>query len=157
MKYHTSLEDVISFIYHENNQVLSTPVKLHKGLFLMFGYYGAHYGTNDLDKYYYYLPFLFDAEFKAWNSGPAISKLWIDMKNNNLVIKNKEDIIIDNEIKIFIKDVWADIQTTSDFNLISYTKSFDCYNNYKETDRTIPHDEIINDFLQYLYKKEDNN
>lgn len=106
-----------------------TPIKLQKGLYFLYAYYGATYGITygkleELDGIsernyddYQFPPRLFDADFEAWTYGPVIRKVWKKHKNSEYN-PEENDLNVNGEILLFINELFEQINSVSDFSLV---------------------------------------
>ncbi|MBD8839435.1 DUF4065 domain-containing protein [Paenibacillus sp. CFBP 13594] len=121
-----------------------SPIKLHKSLYFLFAYYGA---TKN--------HWLFNAKFEAWKFGSVIREVYENQNSNyynSFMIKDAV-LSINNkrEIKLFIEDLFTQIDSVSDFTLVERNHQDEVWKNaYRERPTTeIDKDELI---LEYEAK-----
>lgn len=104
-----------------------TPIKLQKGLYFLYAYYGAIYNQDESDgvlEESFGLPNeLFPPRFEAWTYGPVIREVWKKHKNgeyDSYSDESPEGLISEkyNEVGLFIRELFAQINKVSDFSLV---------------------------------------
>jgi uncharacterized phage-associated protein len=112
-----------------------SPVKLHKGLYFLFAYYGAierkeeegvTEGTNST------APYLFNADFEAWAYGAVQRDVYLQSKEERYfsypeVKKCIAEVEKHPNAKLFIDDMMEQIFATSDFSLVGRSKDDESY------------------------------
>lgn len=84
-----------------------SPLKLQKSLYFMYAYYGALYGKE-----------LFQAEFEAWDYGSVIREVYLKNKEGIYDLNDFDETSIEQEQQEYIKDMFRQIDTVSDFSLV---------------------------------------
>lgn len=150
--------DVIAYYLNHLKKNIS-PIKLQKSLYFLFAYYGATYGHEvgeGLSEGYNIktdLP-LFTAKFEAWKFGPVIREVYNKDKIGFYTFKDDIDaavkIVSDQpEVKTFIDDLFAQIDSVSDFQLVERSHQD---NAWKQAYLVAQSTEIDSDFLINEYK-----
>ncbi|KAA1042492.1 DUF4065 domain-containing protein [Macrococcus equipercicus] len=125
-----SVDDLVKYLMSKYGKL--SPLKLQKGLYFLFGYYGGRYGKeNENSEIQYNLPkYLFPATFLAWDYGPVIDDVYKKNKagiydefvsETNTLNEMKEFYFKDlqsKEVENFINELFSEVNTTSDFNLV---------------------------------------
>lgn len=154
----SNTDELIAYLYTKVDTL--SPLKLQKGLYFLYAYYSAMYGTkhkNEESEINYDLPpELFPAEFEAWNYGPVIRSVYdVRKKGEDIYQKMAENFSgevfnCDNgkEVKSFIDDLFIQINKASDFSLVDRSHSDkaweDAFNQGKST--KISNETIINEY-----------
>ncbi|WP_179124076.1 Panacea domain-containing protein [Marinococcus halophilus] len=132
-----------------------SPIKLQKGLYFLYAFYGAIYdvdakemeseGSNNLST-------LFDAEFEAWQYGPVIRDVYFRNKDNSydeLSIRASVETIRQNpEAKAFIDEMFEEINSVSDFTLVDKSHEDQAwYKAFKNNQDVIDNDYLIREYV----------
>lgn len=156
--YFEDIKELIHYLFRNYGKL--SPLKLQKGLYFLFAYYGVQYGSNreelgNVEVAYNYPKFLFNANFEAWNYGPVIREVYFDNKNGNydhfLATPINEEEVFDNdfEVKKFIKEIFDQVVTTSDFSLVDRSHEDIVWQNaHKDNQSEMCNEEIINEYAQ---------
>lgn len=154
------VNDLIAYLYTKIDSRLS-PLKLQKGLYFLYAYYSAMYGSTLDDEeaeITYDLPReLFPAEFEAWNYGPVIRSVYIERKAGEEKYQEMARKFDSNqffnsdskkEVQSFIDDLFAQINRTSDFSLVDKCHEDKAWENTfsKGKSTIIPNEAIINEY-----------
>lgn len=123
------VNDLIAYLYTKVDSL--SPLKLQKGLYFLYAYYSAMYGStldNEEAEITYDLPSeLFPAEFEAWNYGPVIRSVYNERKTGEEKYQEMARNFDSNqffnsdskkEVQSFIDDLFAQINRASDFSLV---------------------------------------
>lgn len=102
----TNVHDVCRLIKKINPQV--SPLKLQKSLYFMYAYYGA---MQDKE--------LFQAEFEAWDYGSVIREVYLQNKDGIYDQNDFDESTINPEQQEYIRDLFRQIDSVSDFSLVS--------------------------------------
>lgn len=140
-----SHDDIVKYLVIKFGEL--TPLKLQKGLYFLYAYYGALYGSKkadgELEENFQMPKELFPADFEAWTYGPVIREVYrkynqkqydkIEIEDSLVEeISNKYPKAID-----FINDMFEQINSLSDFTLVDRShedKSWsDAYSKGKST------------------------
>lgn len=113
----------------------SSPIKLHKSLYFLFGYYGAmpkeeKEGVSEGTKCT--IPYLFDADFEAWSYGAVQRDVYLESKrddyfNYQSVMKAVKEVGSHPEVKEFIDGLLVQIFSVSDFGLVDRARQDESY------------------------------
>lgn len=152
------VNELISYLYTKVDHL--SPLKLQKGLYFLYAYYSAMYGTkgdesSEVD--YNLPPELFPAQFEAWNYGPVIRSVYDDRKFGEKKYQelaqtfNAKTAFVGNEgieVRSFIDDLFGQINKASDFSLVDRSHADkaweEAFSQGKST--TIPNQAIINEY-----------
>ncbi|UJF14984.1 DUF4065 domain-containing protein [Jeotgalibaca sp. MA1X17-3] len=121
----TNIEDLIKHLFSLERSL--SPIKLQKGLYFLFAYYGATYGSikkdlddnNKIEQAEVYPKYLFKEDFEAWKYGPVVSSVYAENKFNQYEAKeytpkdNKE-----KEVLSYINEIFKQLNEISDFGLV---------------------------------------
>ncbi|RPK28790.1 Panacea domain-containing protein [Paenibacillus xylanexedens] len=149
--------DTIAFYLNHLKKEIS-PIKLQKSLYFLFAYHGATYGhevgegvsegsnISSID--------LFNAKFEAWKFGPVIREVYFKDKDNEYTDERKileavEQVSFEPEIKNFIDDLFSQIDSVSDFQLVERSHQDNAWKNAYQVAQST---EIDNDYLINEYK-----
>lgn len=118
------IDNLIYYLYEKHGKL--TPIKLQKGLYFLYAYYGATYGETDetegvLEQDYKDLPSrLFEANFEAWTYGPVIRDVWKKQKEGKYdgEIRHTDSGDVKLEVTMFIDELFQQINSISDFSLV---------------------------------------
>lgn len=154
-----NVDDLINYLYNQYGEL--TPIKLQKGLYFLYAYYGATYGKTResegvLEQDFADFPdSLFDAQFEAWTYGPVIKDVWAKQKagfygNDTPNIQN-----IKREIILFIDELFEQINSVSDFSLVDRSHEdeawIDAYNSGATT-KIMNNNDLIEEYKRkYLH------
>lgn len=158
-----TIDDLIKYLFAKYGKL--SPLKLQKGLYFLFAYYGAIYGNSEKfnSEVDYDLPrYLFPAKFLAWDYGPVIEEVYFNNRNShydNYVVNNNILIEIENayfkennvnkEVELFINELFDEVINTSDFSLVDRSHEDKVWQNAYSRGRNIemPEDEIVEEYL----------
>jgi orf24 len=164
-----NIDDLIAYLYTKVDNL--SPLKLQKGLYFLYAYYAAMYGTkherNEESEIDYELPKeLFPAKFEAWTYGPVIRSVYIKRRDNEDEYKEKARNFNNNffsnryapygdEVKSFIDDLFSQINQASDFSLVDRSHSDKAWEDaFNEGKSTIMNKEsIINEYKNKFTRK----
>lgn len=162
------VNDLIAYLYTFTNSI--SPLKLQKGLYFLYAYYSAMYGSNDTAverEVEYNLPQeLFPAKFEAWNYGPVIRSVYSDRRQgeeNFLLAAEELDVeslfsteTYGKEVKSFIDDLFNQIKLSSDFSLVDRSHADRSWINAFEQGQstTINNQDIINEYKSKFARKQ---
>ena len=118
--------DLVNYLFSEFGNL--TPLKLQKGLYFLYAYYGAIFNveqTEGVVEETFNMPEeLFPASFEAWTYGPVMRDVYINYKegvysssNINLELIKEINDEFPKAIE-FIRDMFGQINTLSDFTLV---------------------------------------
>lgn len=153
------VNDLIAYLYTKVDSL--SPLKLQKGLYFLYAYYSAMYGSkldNEEAEITYDLPSeLFPAEFEAWNYGPVIRSVYNERKageeNYQEMARNFDPNQFFNsdskkEVQSFIDDLFAQINRASDFSLVDRSHEDKAWENAfsKGKSTIIPNEAIVNEY-----------
>lgn len=100
------VHNICRFIKKINPAV--SPLKLQKSLYFMYAYYGASTGKE-----------LFQANFEAWNYGSVIREVYLKNKEGLYDdIEAFDESVIDMDQQEYIRNLFRQIDTVSDFTLV---------------------------------------
>ncbi|MDW4319777.1 hypothetical protein AST07_01320 [Staphylococcus saprophyticus] len=157
------IDDLIKYLFAKYGKL--SPLKLQKGLYFLFAYYGGTYGNSgkfeaEID---YKLPeFLFPAQFLAWDYGPVIEEVYYKNKNEDYdchvnspstLSEINEAYFNENntnhEVKLFIDELFDEVISTSDFSLVDRSHEDKAWKNAYGKGRNIemPINEIVEEYL----------
>lgn len=103
--------------YLYSRQSEYSPIKLHKGLYFLFAYYGALNKTEDG------FPYLFHAQMEAWKYGSVIREVF-DQRNephyfSELSVQEAiQELESQPEVKRFVDELIQQIYSVSDYSLV---------------------------------------
>lgn len=158
-------DDVVKYLMYRyknlyNSQI--SPIKLQKGLYFLFAYWGAYMkngqkGKTEVNEELNKLnPVLFDADFQAWAYGPVDENVYKAFRDNkedqwddkhyNEFISKQNDIVIS-----FLTDYTQKIFNTGDFTLVDLSHRDKCWQNHYNSNESyhnskIPSKEIIDEY-----------
>jgi len=153
------VDELIAYLYTKVDSL--SPLKLQKGLYFLYAYYSAMYGSTRDDEeteITYNLPSeLFPVEFEAWNYGPVIRSVYIERKiGEEKYKKMARDLDCDQlfnsndkkEVQSFVDDLFAQINRASDFSLVDRSHEDKAWENAfsKGKSTIIPNETIINEY-----------
>src|SRR5699024_5614227 len=111
-----------NYLYSQYNEL--TPIKLQKGLYFLYAYYGATYGETKMSEGVLEEDFtsfpkrLFDEDFEAWTYGPVIRGVWQKQKTGYYKGETPKLTGVKKEIILFINELFDQIYSVSDFSLV---------------------------------------
>lgn len=154
-----NVDNLIHYLYDRHGEL--TPIKLQKGLYFLYAYYGATYGETKetdgvLEQNFDDFPTrLFDEEFEAWTYGPVIREVWRKHKAGEYGSNEPVLTGIKQEILLFIDELFEQIKSVSDFSLVDRSHEdevwIDAYNS-GVNNKTLDNDELIKEYKEkYLY------
>lgn len=120
-----SVDEFVKYLYSAFGKL--TPIKLQKGLYFLYAYYGATYGESEssgvLEEDFKVPKSLFPPRFEAWTYGPVIRSVWEKQRQGEYdSYANKE---MDEELAtkypeadLFIRELFSQINSVSDFSLV---------------------------------------
>lgn len=118
-----NVDNLVEYLFHKFGKL--SPLKLQKGLYFLYAYYGGQYGeSKESDgvieqSYSDYPNRLFNADFEAWTYGPVIREVWKKHKDGQYNLVNEPNVEgVDREILMFIDDLFEQINSVSDFSLV---------------------------------------
>ena len=141
-----SVHTVARYLYFVQPDL--SPIKLHKGLYFLFAYYGA---SNAKENEF---PLLFDAKFEAWKYGPVVREVFNERNDDKyfseeLVREAVKEVESVGDIKTFIDELISDIYSYSDLTLVFRSKQDTTWENAVKSE-----DRLINTFrLVQEYKE----
>ncbi|MBD8839503.1 DUF4065 domain-containing protein [Paenibacillus sp. CFBP 13594] len=153
---HFNVDTIAFYLNHLKKEI--SPIKLQKSLYFLFAYHGATYGhelgegvsegSNISTKQ------LFDAKFEAWKFGPVIREVYVKDKRGEYTdvagIRDAvEQVSAEHEIKNFIDDLFGQIDSVSDFQLVERSHQDNAWKNAYQVAQST---EIDNEFLITEYK-----
>lgn len=146
------VRDLIKYLFQHYGAL--SPLKLQKGLYFLFAYYGAMYGKNRENEKsaeigYTFPKYLFQADFEAWNYGPVIRDVYFENKRGsyNRFVDDEEKIDIPSEIEAFINELFVQIKNTSDFSLVDRSHEDVTWEKAHQNGRsTMPVEDIIDEY-----------
>jgi len=106
-----------------------TPLKLQKGLYFLWAFYSASYGSipydsddhGEFEETDRYPKYLFPADFEAWKYGPVIKDVYHNFKEGKYQdIKNEFVPTTSNqkEVVLFMDDIIKQVNDVNDFGLV---------------------------------------
>ncbi|MCH4404048.1 DUF4065 domain-containing protein [Staphylococcus haemolyticus] len=158
-----TIDDLIKYLFAKYGKL--SPLKLQKGLYFLFAYYGGTYGNSEKfnSEVDYDLPkYLFPAKFLAWDYGPVIEEVYFNNRNSqydeyandtNTLTEiekayfNKNNV--NKEVKLFINELFDEVINTSDFSLVDRSHEDKVWKNAYSMGRNMemPEDEIVKEYL----------
>lgn len=168
IKYFTSLDNIIGLMKEELGDKIS-PLRLQKTLYFLFAYYGASYGSMSESKEYKESqnemmnlpPYLFNAEFEAWQYGPVLREVYFGHKYNNFVEECKfdpsnieiQDETMRVEVIEYLKELIRNTSEVSDFGLVERSHEDDEWNAKISIQGTMDNDNIIEEYKEIVNGK----
>ena len=114
-----------------------SPIKLQKGLYFLFAFWGGEVQKqkNDLSEDYEielgkYDAHLFDSEFEAWAYGPVDRKVYVNYKEMTEEDKNQivcESLDTDKVVNDFVDNLLERIFISNDFGLVDLSHEDDSW------------------------------
>lgn len=152
-----NVDILANYLHHLNKRI--TPIKLQKGLYFLFAYYGAFHCSDDregiCEGYQEEAKYLFEAEFEAWQYGPVIPDVYSKFKNksygDDAAVKFAiEEVGKHPEVKLFIDELFEQINSVSDFNLVDRSHDDLVWKNaYEKGSSTVMgNEEIVSEYKQ---------
>jgi uncharacterized phage-associated protein len=121
---------IVAKYLHSLSPVLS-PIKLHKSLYFLFAYYGALYAKSEeegtLEGDFSNEPLLFNSSFESWAYGAVNREVYAQSKEEHYFNEESLKIAVQEvekkpEVKQFIDELFDQINSVSDFSLVSRNK-----------------------------------
>lgn len=119
-----NVDTLVQYLYSRFGNL--SPLKLQKGLYFLYAYYGAVYGEakqseGESEQDLLYPSRLFDETFEAWTYGPVVRSVY--NKNKSEHYKPNKDMELDEfkeypDIQRFIDELFEQINSVSDFSLV---------------------------------------
>lgn len=133
-----------------------TPLKLQKGLYFLYAYYGALYNNKkadgELEEDFNMPKELFPAKFEAWTYGPVIREVYQKYNEGEYnEVQFEEDIDSKYpEAIAFINDMFTQINSLSDFTLVDRSHEDDSWKNAYDKGKStnIDNDNIIMEYQE---------
>lgn len=152
------VNDLVRYLFAKFGEL--SPLKVQKGLYFLYAYYGANYGQEEkdgvLEQDFNLPPQLFNAKFEAWTYGPVIREVYENFKqdeftNNKMTLEQAEKIFNGhNEARLFVDDLFNQINKVSDFSLVDRSHEDDswieAYNRGQSS--LIDNDKIISEYKE---------
>lgn len=125
-----NVDQLVAYIYSQDNDVLISPIKLQKGLYFLYAFYSLMYNqpvdTEEVESGYNLPPELFPARFEAWTYGPVIREVYAKYKQEGYYPNLAKTINFEEtfagygggEAKRFIKGILSQLMNSSDFSLV---------------------------------------
>ncbi|GIP60597.1 Panacea domain-containing protein [Paenibacillus woosongensis] len=119
------VDTIASYLYSKKPNI--SPLKLQKSLYFLFAYHGAVYAQDSEVGVFEGVAngpqYLFEARFEAWQYGPVIRDVYNKDKRGfysdpDLMEQAIEKVSRQQEIKMFIDDLFEQIDSVSDFKLV---------------------------------------
>lgn len=157
-----SVDTVARYLYHLKPDI--SPLKLQKSLYFLFAYYGAIYAQDDEDGLFEgtheAVPKrLFNATFEAWQYGPVIRDVWVKDKQGEYTNPEKmrqavASIESNTEVKQFIKDLFNQIDSVSDFTLVDRSHEDTSWKQAYRGNKIMDNDLIIREYVEKYVTEE---
>lgn len=154
-----SVDNLINYLYHRYGEL--TPIKLQKGLYFLYAYYGATYGETEetdgvLEQSFDDFPDrLFDENFEAWTYGPVIREVWKKQKSGEYGKAEPNLNGIKRETLLFIDELFEQINSVSDFSLVDRSHEDEAWVNAYNSDndnKKLNNNDLIKEYKEkYLY------
>ena len=124
---------IANYLYSLKSDI--SPIKLQKALYFLFAYYGGVYFNHDNEgesEGVIEPKTLFNAEFEAWKYGPVIREIYRLNKHGELGNDDEVQIAVDAlnqypEEKMFIDNLFNQIDSVSDFSLVERSHQDDIW------------------------------
>lgn len=167
-----NLAEYIIYKYSEEyNGRLISPIKLQKGLYFLFAFWGGYIrggkNRNDVElNVNDFHDYLFSADFSAWKYGPVDRSIYGQFKQYETIkdvvfsykkgeleqlkgITNKEYDFAKDYVDSYLKRIFI----TSDFGLVDLSHKDNCWKRAFESDETpfdnqINSEDIINEYVR---------
>ena len=117
------VDDLVEYLFSTFGDL--SPLKLQKGLYFLYAYYGATYGEarreeGESEQDVNYPNRLFNAKFEAWTYGPVIKSVYTNNKNNQYGDMEFYPNELNDypDIEVFINELFGQINEISDFTLV---------------------------------------
>lgn len=153
-----NVDNLVEYLFSKFGEL--SPLKLQKGLYFLYAYYGATYGEanqedGESEQDYNFPKRLFKDNFEAWTYGPVIRTVYNNNKEGKYGSAEKtEDISEVNdipEVRLFIDELFGQINSVSDFSLVDRShEDISWQNAYNDGKSTL----IDNDALVREYKED---
>ena len=157
--YFDDVRELIHYLFSNYGNL--SPLKLQKGLYFLFAYYGALYGNkqnSSLERKeveYDYPKFLFNANFEAWDYGPVIRDVYFENKRGEYspyaaaTIQPEEVFGEDVEVRHFVKEIFDQVVETSDFSLVDRSHEDIAWKKIHDAGEVdMSNEEIVNEYSQ---------
>lgn len=124
------VDQLVAYIYSQDNDIFKYPIKLQKGLYFLYAYYSLMYNQpiddEEVEAGYNLPPELFPARFEAWTYGPVIREVYAKYQQDNYnqdlakTINTEEHFsgFGGEEVKRFINGLLSQVLRSSDFSLV---------------------------------------
>lgn len=132
-----NVDTLVNYLFQEYGEL--TPLKLQKGLYFLYSYYGALFNESQeegsLEEDFNMPGELFPADFEAWTYGPVIRSVYHSYKEGNygsdaVVSEEVEEITEEYPKAIhFIKDMFTQVNSLSDFTLVDRSHEDEAWKN----------------------------
>ncbi|NIK12886.1 Panacea domain-containing protein [Alkalibacillus almallahensis] len=155
------VNDLVNYLFNKFGDL--TPLKLQKGLYFLYAYYGAMYGEKEkegvTEQNYNYPSRLFDSEFEAWTYGPVVREVYDNYKKDvyyeNKISNEEADELFSDyaEAQRFVDELFGQIKEISDFSLVDRSHEDEAWRDpYKEQGKSAPMDnnKIIKEYREKL-------
>lgn len=152
------VNDLVRYLFAKFGEL--SPLKVQKGLYFLYAYYGANYGQQEqegvLEQDFNLPPNLFNARFEAWTYGPVIREVYDNFKRdefttNKISLEEAQEIFNGhNEAKLFVDELFDQINKVSDFSLVDRSHEdnswIEAYNRGKSS--LIDNNKIISEYKE---------
>lgn len=165
IKYFSSIENIIGLMKNELGEKMS-PLRLQKTLYFLFAYYGASYGSMSESEEYKESksemmnlpPYLFDAEFEAWQYGPVIREVYVKNKYQKMVENckfkveniNIADKTMTEEVTEYLRELIRNTNEVSDFSLVERSHEDKEWAKNIGTQGAMDNDNIISEYKEIV-------
>jgi len=148
--------DTVAFYLFSKKPDIS-PIKLQKGLYFLFAYFGAFYGKTeeeDVSEGNGEKPkYLFNGSFEAWKYGPVIREVYAKYKShyyNDEEMKKQavKEVESHSEVKKFIDDLFGQIDGVSDFGLVDRSHIDESWSHAYEKKVSMDNDSIVKEYIE---------
>lgn len=152
------VDDLVEYLFLKFGKL--SPLKLQKGLYFLYAYYGATYGKakqtpGESEQDIAYPPRLFNEEFEAWTFGPVIRSVYNKNRRDDYGNNFNADVIehIAKEtpdVLLFIDELFAQINSVSDFTLVDRSHEDDAWKVAisKGNSTPIDNDDLIQEYAR---------
>lgn len=157
--YFEDVRELVHYLFSNYGKL--SPLKLQKGLYFLFAYYGALYGNKHIEKSemkeveYDYPKFLFNANFEAWDYGPVIRDVYFENKRGEYssfaqdVVSDEDVFGEDIEVQHFVKEIFDQVVATSDFSLVDRSHEDIAWKRIHDSGEVdMSNEEIVNEYSQ---------
>lgn len=153
----SNVDNLANYLFSEFGNL--TPLKLQKGLYFLFAYYGAMYGRGkqeigESEQSTNFPAELFEAEFEAWTYGPVIRDVYQKNKNEeytSMAIDESHDVNVLPEVRLFIDEMFGQINSISDFSLVDRSHEDEAWSKaYHEHGQSsvMSNEDLINEYRE---------